>query len=859
MNSLRSRPLRHILALAFAVLAWISASALWQMQDRRGPHQQRVNVRFGADVSDEARETFEREHGLLDGEARAERTWIYRLTDQSPANIGALLESPLVEDTAHLDRTRRRVVLDQPELPSLVRELLERQWLPYGAWLLAAAGVVLACLAWRSALALGLLAARWSYAGARATPRVLRALNTRFETLTARHEVWFAFALCAFFLIPMLWHGPTDDEELGLGTFSSQIYYRDLLLHGRVSYWLTNLGFGTPMPLGHRLDFHPVFALGSLISLRVAISSLWIVQLGVMAVYFLRLLALYGLAPRVRLVLLGLYLFSMSSFLYFFTTDWVSCQVPWTLYPVLVYYLRDAFLGGAATRWWLTTVRLGLLFSLWALNGHPGYLVPLFIPLAVYILVAARPTVAVYGALAAAGALALAASGERIYFLGHEMGFFPERINRVTQEGYTLLTFLNTQTAPLTSVRSGRQPFVGAFIFLAAMIAPVMWRTADRHLRGCIVAFFAALALSITPVRFVIWTGLSGVWLFKDAVVFFGLLSAGAVAQSALRDYGRSVRQVVLALLALQVVQQVIVMSPGYRAHWDGNTRLEWYRHQGKPIALAAAVVRAANRYGTRLYLSTNADGWSRGVFSAAGIHVMTDYALLGLNPVNGWFKNVATDRLFPSRMMMHGYIRGHRPVIENPALLDVLGINLIVTMTDERLVPEGSPRVDHLIVNADAAGNVGVDIFANTDAWPKAVLLSPQALAAPLPLVKGCGHPGALCRDYTALAQTRLPQDAAVHEVTNGYQVRVPPSDAPRLLFVSAFYRPEWVATAGGQALEIDPIANAFIGVTVPPGVQDIQLMFRPPIRVALTWVSWAALLVMLVAAGRYALVRSK
>jgi hypothetical protein len=375
-----------------------------------------------------------------------------------------------------------------------------------------------------------------------------------------------------------------------------------------------------------------------------------------------------------------------------------------------------------------------------------------------------------------------------------------------------------------------------------------MWRTADRHLRGCIVAFFASLALSTVPVRFLLWTGLSGVWLFKDAVVFFGLLSAAAVAQSGLRAHGRSMRRIVLALLALQVVQQVIVMSPGYLAHWDGNTRLEWYRHQGRPIGLAAAVVRASSRYGTRLYLSTKADGWSRGVFSAAGVHVLTDYALLGLNPVNGWFKNVATDRLFPSRMMMHGYIRGHRAVIENPALLDVLGINLIVTMTDEGLVPEGSLLVDHLYVNADVAGRVGVDIFANPDAWPKAVLLSPKAMAAPLPLIKGCGHPGALCRDYRALAQTRLPQDVAVQEVTNGYRMQVPPSDTPRLLFVSAFYRPEWVATAGGQELTIDPIANAFIAVTVPPGVEDIRLTFRPPIRVALKWLSWAALFVMLV-----------
>ena len=853
-------PLRHALALAFAVLAWYSASYLWQLQDGLGPHRHHVNVRFVKDVPAPARREFEQQRGLVAGEDQGTRTWTYLLTDRSRGNIATLLKSPLVEDTAHIDRDRLRVELDLPGIHPWVRELLAREWLPYGSWLLVAVGFVLAWSA-RSGVA------RWSRVAVREVPgwpRVIarrveaigrrvegifgrvEATAGRVETLAAHPEILIGLVLCALFLAPMLWHGPTDNEEIALGTFSSQIYYRDLL-HGRWSYWLTNLGFGTPMPLGSRLDFHPVFALGSLISLRAALTGVWIVQVCVMAVYFLRLLAAGGLTPLPRLVLLGLYLFSMPSVFLFFTTDWVSCQVPWTLYPVLVYYLRDAFMGGAAARWWLTTVRLAVLFSLWALNAHPGYLVPLFIVLAAYTLAAARPTLAVYGALGTAGIFALAASAERIYFLVHEMGFFPAGLLRLTQDGYSLLTYLATQTAPLTEVRNGRLPFVGACVFGAALATPVMWRTVDRHVRGCIIAFFVALAMSTVPMKSVQWTGLSGVWLFRDPVVFFGLLSAAAVLQSALRAHRRSLRRIALVLVAVQGLQQIIVISPIYLVHSVGNTRLEFYRHQGHPVGVAAAVVRAASRYGRRLYLSPRADQLSRGYLSPAGVHVITDYALLGLNPVNAWFKNVAMDRIYPSWVLMHGFIRGQKAVIDNPTLLDVLGINLVVAIADEGFAPEGLIRVEQLRVN----GETGVDIFANPDAWPEAVLLSPSARAAALPLVEGCGHTGALCRDYTALARTRLTQNVALREVVDGYRVHVPPSDAPRLLFVSAFYRPEWVATAGDQALTIDPIAGAFIGVTVPPGIQDIQLDFRPRTRIALTWLSGVSLVGLLVALG--------
>src|SRR6185503_5318784 len=161
---------RHPLMLALAALAWLSAGYLSQLQDQRGPHQQRVNVRFGEDVSIEARQTFERQHGLANGEERAPRTWTYELSDQSPGNIGALVQSPLVEDTAHIDRARLRVVLDQPEINPMVRALLEREWLPYGSWLLVAAGVVLAWSARRGVWAAVLFAARWTLAGVLAAP-----------------------------------------------------------------------------------------------------------------------------------------------------------------------------------------------------------------------------------------------------------------------------------------------------------------------------------------------------------------------------------------------------------------------------------------------------------------------------------------------------------------------------------------------------------------------------------------------------------------------------------------------------------------------------------------------------------------
>ena len=61
----------------------------------------------------------------------------------------------------------------------------------------------------------------------------------------------------------------------------------------------------------------------------------------------------------------------------------------------------------------------------------------------------------------------------------------------------------------------------------------------------------------------------------------------------------------------------------------------------------------------------------------------------------------------------------------------------------------------------------------------------------------------------------------------TNGRHVAsFAPADHERLLFLSVLYRPEWQAVAPtGPGLHIDPVADAFLGVTVPPGVGEVRL----------------------------------
>src|SRR5687767_8695360 len=168
---------------------------------------------------------------------------------------------------------------------------------------------------------------------------------TRLE-MPSRRELLGAIAIGVLFLVPLLLNGPFEEEEVQFGMFPNQIHYQ-ALLRGEWLFWLNNLGFGTPLPIGHRLDWHPAFALAAVASLRTALSAVWLAHTIFMVVYFLRLAALSGIRAPLRLILLTCYVFSAISVTYFYMNDWVTSAIAWSLCPVLLFYLRQAVRGEA--------------------------------------------------------------------------------------------------------------------------------------------------------------------------------------------------------------------------------------------------------------------------------------------------------------------------------------------------------------------------------------------------------------------------------------------------------------------------------------------------------------------------------
>ena len=66
--------------------------------------------------------------------------------------------------------------------------------------------------------------------------------------------------ICLVFLCTLLSYGPFDVEEYQQGVFASKIHFSGLF-KGHIPFWEFDMGFGTPLPIVHRFDLHPIIAL----------------------------------------------------------------------------------------------------------------------------------------------------------------------------------------------------------------------------------------------------------------------------------------------------------------------------------------------------------------------------------------------------------------------------------------------------------------------------------------------------------------------------------------------------------------------------------------------------------------------
>jgi hypothetical protein len=128
-----------------ACVAWALAAVTYAAMRFNFERAPVVHVRWSAAVDAPTRAGLEKQFGLTGGTFDSGQTWLYFLTTPSAENIRALVHSPAVEDTHHIDRQQFLVSAAAPRRGPYIGR--GPAWLPAGLQTLTAAFLISGALA----------------------------------------------------------------------------------------------------------------------------------------------------------------------------------------------------------------------------------------------------------------------------------------------------------------------------------------------------------------------------------------------------------------------------------------------------------------------------------------------------------------------------------------------------------------------------------------------------------------------------------------------------------------------------------------------------------------------------------------
>jgi hypothetical protein len=659
-------------------------------------------------------------------------------------------------------------------------------------------------------------------------------------------------------LIPTWLVLPPDDENLSKEIVGTVFQSRQIF-DGHYPFWDPWVAFGVPEPLSQTLIFHPFVLLTKLLPLDAAIGALYQLQV------WIGILAVWGVARHLRIrraiaaVCALTYALSSMTIVYL-TNFWPVNLVDWTLGPLLLLLLLKLF--DAETGSWRAfyAIGAGLCAAFMVLDGHLGWLPDYALPYLAFLLAQFRSVQARWRWLLLSAAVLAVAAASHVYDIALESSHAAMgRNNQETVSLSVLRLFLYPFTSTVHDGNAARVLALGGPFFLLAALGlfyPLRHRYANGLRAGVVVSF----VMWFVPVG---WFGEVRSTNYASAAPFtiFAVFLAGLTLQSLWRRL--PTWRPALALVAL--LQVVVILAGYYPYYRDGVNAARAYlddsasSHSLKQTLANQPIYRFFERQpgirGTRVYLAPGADAR---LFRKWPDYKFEGWPLHDLRLVNGLFKGVDLHEFTPARVYLRGEIRGDERLARSRQALDALNIGYVLASPADRVAPSLSRIASFQLERPKAT----IVAYRNAGVWPDAVALRVGAKQIrSLPRRGGCSTPGLLCADFAPVARLRAPN--GVRRVAwdgTDLSVKLARTARPRVLMVSQLYRPGWEATlSNGRTVSGYRLFGGFTGFDLPPNVDGARVSYRPTTRVALTIVTWAAILLGLVTMAGIALARRR
>jgi hypothetical protein len=629
--------------------------------------------------------------------------------------------------------------------------------------------------------------------------------------------------------------GSTPDEEEFRFAILSTWLHAGGLVHGRLELWTPLLGLGVPQP------FTPSFLLHPLMPLAAAMSPVDWARMLLVAHMLFGAVGMWQLSRHLRMtavtgaLCVSTFLLATPAQNYALVDFWPSHFVVWTSAPwilLLAYRLIES--QGRATAGW--SVAFGLGVGLVLANTNPGHAVVYVAFGAAVVLVHWRQLLARKWWIGLSVLIAVALASPGLAELLNELHHFEPGLPVANAPApLPVAQVWSVFFSPFGAVDE-HWPFARTLFFggpFAVLCIAGCVRMTRRHAEFVLTIGICAILLftSIVPLSVV-----SARFHFRDPLTLAAILLAGVTLDRLVVASGR--RRLATVVIVAQLCAIVAAAWPAIAHAWSPDARNAQWLRGGSGEAQSVEQLLKLLRPNGRLAFSPAVDmavSDRKRLAEGLGVNAL---AYRGVPVVNGWFKGVSTDSVWPDERMFYGRTRVPPQLVESAASLDVLGIRYVLANDDEAVAP-GLRRRGTVPMEVGAP----LVVYENADAWPDAFVLDAAAEQSPLPTLAGCVNNRVLCEDLTSVAARQAVGSAVARQRGDEIDVRLFSASEPTLLVVSQMFRPDWRASSEDGSLTTAPVLGGLLGVRIPPGTTTVQLRYRPTLIIAATLLAWLTL----------------
>lgn len=703
-------------------------------------------------------------------------------------------------------------------------------------------------------------------------------------------------AFCILFsLAPYLWGNLIlpRTEELNYSLYPLLLWSRQLMA-GEVPLWFADGALGIPWPVPHTMSHTPLVAIFAVLPVYKALASLLAVHIAIQAFFTIRISQYFGLT-RVTTIVVLLSVLLAAPMEYLISSDAAAVFMAWTLLPVVLYALLRLLEPAPAAQTWGHAILLGAAVGYGILNGHVGVFSTHILGLALIAVFQPRAMLCRWYVFLLSTLLALGIGIEKLYLLAEELPYFGKEITRLqyTFGQHPYFIFWNLFLKPLVptfSVLSDgywnyfieKNSMSRTFTFGSPLCAILLLCGFIRFLRGRPLLDNASLerALWLTlatcflvqfvPTKF-LPVFISASWTFRDPAILIALFLAGLLCDRWLRQLVSPAHLCTLMgihTLLLLICAAIFTYGPSWRIPIIGkHTELYNALSNNKEEFSLPRIIRESlkctedsarcSEISKRVvYDGRAAYAAHSGSDAGVGLH-LNSLPLHGLQEVSYLTKGLSLDAIHPSQSMPYGMITTlrfanytYQPgafdwVQKSPALLDLLGIPIVLGMDDPSYSAQGLERISVINPQETRTENVLV-LYKNPRAYPRAFFV-PHDLLLKVRTDSQCPANATFltCMDVSPITNNTDPWRDPIHvqDRVNGMILTFALSNQPRTLLISNMFRPEWQAHGG----ELSSFHGLML-LTVPSQETSVTLDYVPTQLIAARTISVTCLVLTII-----------